>query len=257
MSVNDRNSPDDPLAMERAEVERAAQHYYHTPLQRGIDARTKGFIIERCLPYVRGPRILDLGYVDGNWTDALLARGYEVDVVEGAQRHVDYARERHAGDSRVRVFHALFQQFEADSTYDTIVAGDMLRYLPDPPAFLSRARTWLNRGGRLVVTVPNRRSLHRRVGAVLGLEASLDEPNPRDREVGNRRSYDRYELRHLLQASGYDVICVRGSFLKPLSSAQMEGWDDKLLRAFLEIGDELEDYCWFLWAVAEDPLRST
>jgi hypothetical protein len=29
----------------------------------------------------------------------------------------------------------------------------------------------------------------------------------------------------------------------------MEGWDDALLRAFLMIGDELEDYCWFLYAI--------
>jgi hypothetical protein len=35
-----------------------------------------------------------------------------------------------------------------------------------------------------------------------------------------------------------------------LSSAQMQDWPDDLLRAFLRAGDELEDYCWFLYALA-------
>ncbi len=80
----------------RAEVERAAQHYYHSPQQRGIDNRTKRFVIERCERYLKGPRVLELGYVDGEWTDALLAKKFHVDVVEGAAyfdaRHYDRVR---------------------------------------------------------------------------------------------------------------------------------------------------------------------
>ena len=91
------------------------------------------------------------------------------------------------------------------------------------------------------------------VGAALGLEAHIDEPNVRDREVGNRRSYDRYALRHVLTAAGLDIVELRGCFLKPLSSAQMQDWSDELLRAFLHVGDELEDYCWFLYALARRP----
>jgi len=206
--------------------------------------------MERCLPWVRGPRVLDLGFVEGAWTDALLGLGHRVDVVEGASRHVAFAQKKYAGESRVRIFHALFQEFEPTDLYDTIVAADMLRYLPDAQAFLQRARGWLATEGRIVVTVPNRRSFHRRIGALLGLEASLDEANARDREVGNRRTYDRYELRDLLNRSGFRTQILQGAFLKPLSSAQMDQWSDELLRAFLEIGDELQDYTWFLWAVA-------
>jgi 2-polyprenyl-3-methyl-5-hydroxy-6-metoxy-1,4-benzoquinol methylase len=233
----------------RAEVERAAQHYYHSPQQRGIDNRTKRFVIERCERYLKGPRVLELGYVDGEWTDALLAKKFHVDVVEGAAAHVEHARGRFSGQPSVRIFHKLFQEFEADGAYDCIVAGDMLRYLPEPVAFLRKTRGWLKDDGVLVATLPNSRSLHRRIGAFMGLEPSPTSLNQRDRQVGNRRSYDREEFRMLLEEGGFTVRALHGCFLKPLSSAQMEGWDDKLLRALLRLGDELEDYCWFLYAV--------
>ncbi|MEQ1908688.1 MAG: class I SAM-dependent methyltransferase [Vicinamibacterales bacterium] len=251
MSGDDRRP--DPWALARQEVERASGHYYYSPQQQGIDARTKRLVIERCERFITGARVLDLGYVDGSWTDVALAGGAYVDVVEGARRHVEHGRARYALRPEVRIFHALFEEFEPDRAYDTVIAGDMLRYVADDVSFLRSVRSWLRPGGHLIVTVPNRRSLHRRIGTLLGVEETPDEPDARDREVGNRRSYDRYSLRRVVRAAGFEIDTLRGSFLKPLSSSQMEDWSDDLLRAFLDVGDELEDYCWFLYALARTP----
>jgi hypothetical protein len=83
------------------------------------------------------------------------------------------------------------------------------------------------------------------------MQAHPAAANSRDKEVGNLRSYDRYELRQELQSAGLRILELRGCFLKPVSSAQMTDWSDELLGAFLEIGDELEDYAWFLYAICE------
>jgi SAM-dependent methyltransferase len=249
--VSVEHSSQDALEAARAEVERAAAHYYHTPQQLGIDNRTKRFVIERCAPFVKGPKVLELGYVDGEWTDIILAHAPSVDIVEGASRHVEHARARYAGNARLRVFHSLFQEFEPDDKYDTVIAGDMLRYLPDPVSFLKQVRDWLQDDGRLIATIPNSRSLHRRVGSLMNMESTPTQLNQRDIEVGNRRTYDRYEFRSLMVQSGYTIQQLRGCFLKPLSSTQMENWSDELLRAFLDIGDELEDYCWFIYAICQ------
>ena len=229
----------------------ADRGYYYSAQQLGIDRRTKDLVIERCLPFVRGTQALDLGFVDGCWTDRLLQHGLTVDIVEGDELHVAEARSLYPGNERVRLFHARFETFAPDRRYDTIIAGDMLRYIAQPVEFLARLRSWLAERGRLIVTVPNALSMHRRIGTLMGMEVHPTDANARDVEVGNLRSYDRYRLRSELARAGLSVRELRGCFLKPLSSAQMTGWDDRLLRAFLELGDELEDYAWLLYAVCE------
>lgn len=234
-------------------VDAATGHYYHGPIQAGIDNRIKRLLIERCVPHVQGPRVLDLGYIDGTWTDALLAQGHVVDIVEGASAHVADARRRYAGRTDVEVFHSLFETFEPDKLYDSVVAGDMLSCVDDPVGLLRRASGWLRPDGVLVATVPNCRSLHRRVGSLMGIEATPEQINDQYRAVGNRWSYDRYLLRQHLLAAALDIVTLRGCLLKPLPSDQIKGWDDTLLRAFLDVGDELEDYCYYIYGVGRRP----
>jgi hypothetical protein len=127
----------------------------------------------------------------------------------------------------------------------------MLQYISEPIEFLAGTRDWLKNNGVLIATTPNRNSLHRRVGALMNLESSPSSLNKRDTEVGNLRLFDKYDLREVLVRGGYDIEVLRGCFLKPLSSAQIEAWSDSLLRAFMEIGEELGDYCWFLYAICK------
>lgn len=225
--------------------------YYYSEQQQGIDRRLKNLVVHRCLPHLRGPSVLDLGYVDGSWTDPVLQRGWTSHIVEGAELHVEHAHQRYAGRTDVRIEHVRFDEFRADRCYDSIIAGDMLSYVEDPVTFLCRLSDALAPDGRLVATVPNSRSLHRRIGTLLDMQAHPAATNSRDKEVGNLRSYDRYELRQQLQSAGLRILELRGCFLKPVSSAQMTDWSDELLGAFLEIGDELEDYAWFLYAICE------
>jgi hypothetical protein len=87
----------------------------------------------------------------------------------------------------------------------------------------------------------------------MGMEGRPTDSNARDREVGNRRTYDRYEFRELLKQAGLRVELLQGCFLKPVSSAQMADWSDDLLRALSAVGDELQDYGWFMYAVCTRP----
>jgi hypothetical protein len=239
----------DKLADIRDRVERSSGYYYNTPQQQGIDRKMKQLVVDRCIAHIKGPRVLDLGFVDSMWPDTILALDHEVDIVEGASRHYEKARSVYANDARVRIFHSLFEEFSPDRTYDTIIAGDMLRYLKEPRDFLIRAHNWLSADGQLIATVPNNRSLHKRVGVLLGLEVAPSAPTEQDLKLGNQHNFDRYSLRALLIEAGYTVLELHGCVLKPLSSKQMEGWSDELLRAFLLVGDEIEDYAWFLYAV--------
>ena len=229
--------------------------YYFSPQQQGIDRRLKNLVTKRCLPYLKGDYVLDIGFVDGLWADPILNYGWDLDIVEIDSAHVKEAETLYGERRNVRIIQSSVQGFVPDRRYNSIIAGDVLRYIEDPVQFLRRLGTWLAPGGCAVVTVPNSRSLHRRIGTLMGMESHPEASNSRDVSVGNLRGYDRYKLRNELQRGGLKIIELRGCILKPLSSYQMMDWSDELLQALLEMGDELEDYAWFLYAIcskAED-----
>jgi len=229
-------------------VEKNSQSYYFSEQQLGIDNRTKKLVMEQIIPYIKEPKVLELGFVDGMFTDIMLTRGLDVTVVEGAEKHVTYAKNKYKDKKNVSIIHSYFETFTTQDKYNTILGGDMIQFLDDPVAFFSKAKNWLDDDGVLIVTTPNRRSFHRRIGAYLKILSNPEDVSINDKKTGNLTMYDAYQLHDVLVQSGLCVHFVRGCFLKPLSSNQIKDWDDNLLRAFLKIGDELGDYGWFLIA---------
>ena len=95
------------------ELNTAAEHYYFSAQQMGIDNRCRDRLIERCLPFVRRGRILELGFMDGQWTDRFLALGCNVTIVEGAVRNIEYGQKKYWERSDVTFVHSTFEAFEA------------------------------------------------------------------------------------------------------------------------------------------------
>ena len=232
----------------RERVEACSDYYYYSEQQAGIDNRTKTFLFRRLLDHVVGESVLEFGFVDGLFTDMLLTRGHKVTLVEGASSHIKLAQEKYGDDTRVLIEHSLFEIFTTEYRYDTIIAGDMLQFMVDPVEFLARCIEFLTPGGNIIITTPNCRSLHRRVGSALhgGNPSSITE---HEKRTGIVRLYDFSSFREVLLQAKLNVKLLRGCFLKPLSSRQMQDWDDKLLEAFNAVGEECGDMAWFLYAV--------
>ena len=238
-------------------VESAAGHYYATPAQ-VFDDKYKVFVIEDACRAVVPGRILELGYMNDIWTRRLLDFAGSIDIVEGATEHAQRALQDFASDPRVTVVHSLFEDFRPTGQYDTIVMAGVIKHIPDDVGFLRLARSWLAPGGVVLASTPNSRSLHRRLGACMGLEPAPDEHNARDREVFNVHLYDRYKFRALFTEAGYEVVSVKGIFLKILSTEQLmhlgERYDiERILTGLHALGEELQDYAWYLSLVARLP----
>ena len=233
------------LEAERARVNRIGPEYFsHKAMT--IDRKQILMMVRRGLPHCRGPKVLEMSYNDRGWTDALLDRGFDLRVIEGARYNVEYARAKY-GD-RLRIDEVLFEEFEPAERYDSIIMSCIIEHVIDPGLVLRRAASWLNDDGVIVLVVPNRLSLHRRVGFRCGLLSSMEELSEQDLAVGHRRLYTVDSLSEAIAKAGLRTPQIEGIFLKPLSSAQMIDWPDSLLNAFDDMAHELRDYSAYLFA---------
>lgn len=126
-----------------------------------------------------------------------------------------------------------------------------MEHVKEPVTMLKKINSWLSPQGCMVIIVPNKYSLHRRVGFELNMISSYEELTPGDIEVGHYRHYDiELMLSHLDQA-GLNGRFEKGILLKPLSSDKMLDWDKDLLWAFNKFGRLLPEWSAFLLFTAK------
>jgi SAM-dependent methyltransferase len=233
------------LAAERERVNRIGPEYFsHKAMT--IDRKQILMMVRRGLPHCRGPKVLEMSYNDRGWTDALLDRGFDLTVIEGARYNVEYARAKY-GD-RLRIEEVLFEEFETAERFDSIIMSCIIEHVIDPALVLKRAASWLTDDGVIILVVPNKLSLHRRVGLRCGLLESMEQLSEQDLSVGHRRLYTVDSLGAEIANAGLRTPQIEGIFLKPLSSGQMMDWPDTLLNAYDEMAHELPDYSAYLFA---------
>jgi 2-polyprenyl-3-methyl-5-hydroxy-6-metoxy-1,4-benzoquinol methylase len=242
---------------QRAAVEAAGRRYYYSSGQE-FDDLNKKMVIEEIRRFIKPGRMLELGYINNIWTDALLEAGGSVDILEAASNHVEKAREHFQNNPQVTVHHTLFEDYLPQDKYDTILMSGVVKHIPDDVGFLRQARGWLKPDGVVIGCTQNSRSFHRRLGTYMGLEAAPDADNKRDKEVFNLHQYDRFHWRALFLEAGFEVEKVAGVFLKILSTEQMmylgERFDVvQIMEGLRQLGEELQDYAWYLYLVARLP----
>src|SRR2546421_12494273 len=98
-------------------VEAAGHRYYYTSAQE-FDDINKKMVIEEIRRFIKPGRMLELGYINNIWTDALLAVGGSVDILEAASNHVAKAREHFRDNSRVKIHHTPFEKYAPEGNYD-------------------------------------------------------------------------------------------------------------------------------------------
>lgn len=115
---------------------------------------------------LHGKKVLELGVGDASLTRKLHEAGAIVDGIEVEPLYVEmarpYCREIYRGDlNRIA-------EMPLPSDYDIIVAADVLEHLVDPEMVLSRLKAHLNRGGLLVVSLPNVANIYVRLSLLFG-----------------------------------------------------------------------------------------
>jgi 2-polyprenyl-3-methyl-5-hydroxy-6-metoxy-1,4-benzoquinol methylase len=183
-------------------------------------------------------RVLEMGFGEGNVTRQLLEAGMKVDIIEGAELLVKNAREIY-GDA-VRIHHALFAEFRPDCHYDAILATNILEHVSDPADTLACVRKWCGQQTRVVVTVPNAESIHRRLAVLMGIQPTLDTLSSRDHLVGHMRVYDFAQLSREVDEAGFEIVDQKGFLLKVLPNSMMKNMSAELVQAMYAIADQLD-----------------
>ncbi len=216
----------------------------------GLYVRKRQYLYEKLRPHFTGGSVLELGCADGQMTQWLAQDFKEVTVVDGSET---FLREVAGKIScpNVRFVASLFEEYDPQDCYEVIMATHILEHLDDPVQVLRRSKQWLSPGGKIMLAVPNARSLHRCVGVKMGLLSSTESLNEQDVILGHRRVYTPELLRKHVTDAGLRVDEFGGNMLKPLSNRQIEeNWSDELIQAFFDLGEDWPELCAEIFVIA-------
>ena len=83
------------------------------------------------------------------------------------------------------------------------------------------------------------------LGSVYGLHEG-------DLKIGHRRVYDMDTLAKDFDNAGFKIVKKGGYWLKPISNSQIESsWSEKLINAYMELGEDFPDIACNIYVVAE------
>lgn len=223
--------------------------WYHKD-QLDFDRRLIQFRCRTLRPHMRGPEGLELGPADGVMTGLLLPHFERLTIVEGAAALLAGIPD---APNLVKV-HSLFEAFEPDTRYDTIVMEHILEHIEQPVALLERAKKWLAPSGRILAGVPNGHSIHRLAAVKMGLLAHPCQLNARDHQLGHRRVYTPATFRADIAAAGLEVVDAGGVYFKPLSNQQIQdNWNEAMIEGFYELGKDFPEHTAELYVVCGNP----
>ncbi len=229
---------------EKTRVEDASIWYLQEQLD--FDKRLIGYRYKTLRPHLHGPNGLELGPAEGQMTQFLINDFESLTVVDGARRLLECI----PNYPNLLKVHSLFEDFDPQSKFDTIILEHILEHVDQPVALLFRVQEWLAPEGRILLGVPNGNSIHRLAATKMGLLKEPCELNPRDLAQGHRRVYTSKTFRNDIEAAGLEVFVMGGVFFKPLSNKQIQdNWTEEMILGFYELGRDFPEHAADIYAV--------
>jgi len=196
--------------------------------------------------YFVGANGLELGSADGQMTQFLRNDFQHLTVVDGAQELLDKIE---SYDNLTKIC-SLFEEFEPDKVYNTIILEHILEHVEDPVGILKRVKNWLAKDGVMILGVPNGDSFHRLAAVKMGLLNHKCELNSRDLAQGHRRVYTFETFANDIVKSGLQVVKMDGIFLKVLSNSQIqESWTEDMIQGFYELAKDFPQNAADIYAI--------
>lgn len=219
--------------------------------RKGLDSKLIQYRAKTLLPDFKGSRVLELGCADGLMTQMLIKHFKKVVAVDGSTEFCEITKNKVKAEN-LKVICALFEEYETDEKFDTIIMAHIMEHVKDPVLICKKAKNWLRDNGVILIDVPNANSIHRQAGVKMGLLKRVDELNELDKKLGHRRVYTWETLQEDIESAGLKIKEMGGVFLKPLTNSQIERWfTEEMMGAFFELGKEYPEIAAEIYAVCE------
>lgn len=224
------------MPVSKEELDRIAIEYH------GSDLMKDKYIEDECQFYtynwvfgqLQGCKdILELGYGEGNFTEALVENGYCPTIIDGSRILLDKAKLKY--QEKIETVESLFEDFNPTKKFDCIMATHVLEHVDEPVTLLRKMKDWIKPSGKVIIIVPNKESLHRRLAVIMNLQTELDFLGERDKLVGHQRVYSIKSLSNDVNLAGLKVKETEGFFLKTLPNSMMLGFSRDLIIALNKI----------------------
>lgn len=187
--------------------------------------------------------VLEIGCGEGLCTQWLSERFKHVVALEPASKFYTCALAKIKANN-VEIFHSFFEDFiYPDRQFDLVICANVLEHVEDAFQFLLNIYLRIKPKGRLLLTVPNAESLHRRIGLKMGVIKNITEMGPQDLQVGHKRYYTKQILQTQLKIAGFTIIEIDGILLKPFPYVEMEKLSKEYCNALYEVGKDVPEMC--------------
>jgi 2-polyprenyl-3-methyl-5-hydroxy-6-metoxy-1,4-benzoquinol methylase len=130
-------------------------------------------VVEHLVPNARGPlKALDVGCAIGVFTNLLRQKGYETLGADSNKELLNFAKKRYT-HCTFKLMNAL-QLDIAPSTFDLVLALEIMEHLGNPYRFLKNIHQVLKEEGVILLSTPNRLSLEGARGILMGKVAGIN-----------------------------------------------------------------------------------
>jgi 2-polyprenyl-3-methyl-5-hydroxy-6-metoxy-1,4-benzoquinol methylase len=231
---------------EKNRVENVSSWYLEEQLD--FDKRLIGLRYKTLRPHFHGNVGLELGPAEGQMTQFLVNDFSSLTVVDGASTLLNLI----PNYPNVVKIHSLFEDFNPQIKFDTIILEHILEHIDQPVALMKRIQNWLADDGKILLGVPNGNSIHRLAATKMGILQHPCELNKRDISQGHRRVYTFDSFKVDIELSGLKIIEMGGVFFKPLSNQQIQdNWTDEMIEGFFQLGKDFPQFCADIFAVCQ------
>lgn len=161
-------------------------------------------------------------------------------IIDGSLEMINQFKEKYKNVQNINLIHSYFEDFQTDILFDRIEMGFILEHVDDPIFILTKFKKFLKPDGKIHISVPNAKSLHRLIGHYAGLLDNVYTLSEYDKMLGHKRYYDLERIKQDISDAGLKIEKVIGLMLKPCTGEQMNilGFNKSIYDALVKIGED-------------------